>query len=247
MPKFAGDVPRGEHGAVNMRSRFLLAAVALFGALAGPGVAAAQSIAYTIPYSTTNMRAGPGLDYPVVAIVRGGSPVTVYGCVSDFSWCDSIVQNVRGWISTTRLEFEYGGNLVPIPRYYTYFRAPIIGFDFGYWDRYYSDRPFYRERHYRRYDRRYEHSDAKPFPGEDSGHPRQSQGRRHFSDGGSGNTQGDGGGHQRQHSNKGDAGASPEKGGGDAKPRHHRRKTDSGNQSGDHGAPCVVTKKRDCR
>jgi uncharacterized protein YraI len=230
-----------------MRPRFLLAAIALLGAIAGPGVAAAQSIAYTIPYSTTNMRAGPGLDYPVVAVIRGGSPVTVFGCVSDFSWCDSIVQNIRGWISTTRLEFDYGGNLVPIPRYYTYFRAPIISFDFGYWDRYYSDRPFYRERHHRRHDRRYYNSDAGNPSDEGSGHRRQSQERQHFSDGGGGSTQGDGGGHkrrQRQHFSQGDAGGGG--GGGDAKPRHHRRNA-GGNQSGDSGAPCVPTKKRDCR
>ena len=129
-----------------MRSRCLLAAVALLGALALPHVAAAQTIAYAAP-GRTNMRAGPGLDFPVIAQILGGSAVNVHGCVSDFSWCDASVQNVRGWVSTTRLEFEYGGNLVPLPRYYSAFDAPVILFDFGYWDRHYRDRPFFRSRH----------------------------------------------------------------------------------------------------
>ena len=127
-----------------MKRVLISAALALLGAGALPTLAAAQSVAYAVPGSPTNMRAGPGVDYPVVAYIRGGSAVDVYGCLSDFSWCDSSVDNVRGWVSTTRLEFEYAGDLVPIPRYYQYFEAPTIGFDFGYWDRYYQDEPFYR-------------------------------------------------------------------------------------------------------
>jgi uncharacterized protein YraI len=127
-----------------MRFRLWLAAAALVGAFALPTIAAAQSIAYT--FGRTNMRAGPGVDYPVVAQVLGGSVVNVYGCLSDYSWCDTSVQGVRGWIATSRLEFEYAGGLVPFPSYYQYFGAPIIGFSFGYWDDYYRDRSFYRHR-----------------------------------------------------------------------------------------------------
>jgi uncharacterized protein YraI len=147
-----------------MRPRLLLAAAALFGALALPTFTAAQTIAYAVP-GTTNMRAGPGTQYPVIARIRGGSVVNVHGCVSDFSWCDASVQNVRGWVSTTRLEFDYSGRLVPLPRYYRYFGAPVILFDFGYWDRHYRDRPFYR--HHRR-DRRPDrppHDDGGALPG----------------------------------------------------------------------------------
>jgi uncharacterized protein YraI len=148
----------------------LAAAMSLFGAFAQPSVAAAQSIAYTVPYGTSNMRAGPGFEYPVIAVVRGGSAVYVYGCLSDYSWCDSSVQGYRGWISTTRMQFQYAGNLVPFTNYYSYFGAPVIGFDFGYWDRYYYDRPFYRDwwRTHRRHDRRY-YSDRPSIPPEEGG------------------------------------------------------------------------------
>ena len=105
-----------------MRFRLWLAAAALIGAFALPTIAAAQSIAYTVPGGRTYMRAGPGVDFPIVAQVLGGSVVEVYGCLSDFSWCDSSVQGIRGWIASSRLEFDYAGGLVPFPNYYQLFR-----------------------------------------------------------------------------------------------------------------------------
>jgi uncharacterized protein YraI len=127
-----------------MRPVSLMALIALGVALAAsPHSASAQSIAYSVPGST-NVRAGPGTQYPVVARVRGGVEILVYGCLSDRAWCDVQVYETRGWMSSRRLEFEYAGSYVPVPEYYAYFDAPIIRFDFGYWDRYYDDRPFYR-------------------------------------------------------------------------------------------------------
>ena len=121
-----------------------MALVALAAALAvAPQAASAQSIAYAVPGST-NVRAGPGTQYPVVARVRGGTEIIVYGCLSDRAWCDIQVYRTRGWMSSRRLEFVYAGSRVLVPEYYSYFDAPVIRFDFGYWDRYYDDRPFYR-------------------------------------------------------------------------------------------------------
>ena len=121
------------------------AAIAVLASLVMPNLAGAQTTAFAVPGST-NMRAGPGQGYPVVARILGGSVVNIIGCLSDFSWCDSTVQGIRGWVSTSRLEFVHGGARVAFPLYRTYFRAPVIRFDLGYWDRYYRDRPFYRER-----------------------------------------------------------------------------------------------------
>lgn len=129
-----------------MKPRSILAMVALLAGLAAPAIAQAQTVAYAAP-GLTNMRAGPGTEYEVIARVRGGSAVIVYGCLQNFLWCDSSVESIRGWISTTRLEFEYAGNLVPLQPYYRYFNAPEVVFNFGYWDRHYRDRPFYHRRH----------------------------------------------------------------------------------------------------
>ena len=127
-----------------MRPASLMALVALLAALAvAPQAAFAQSVAYSVP-GTTNVRAGPGTQYPVVARVHGGTELIVYGCLSDRAWCDVQVYDTRGWISSRRLEFVYADSRVPVPDYYGYFDAPIISFNFGYWDRHYDDRPFHR-------------------------------------------------------------------------------------------------------
>jgi len=127
-----------------MRPGSLIALVAFVAALTvAPQAASAQSIAYAVPGST-NVRAGPGTQYPVVARVRGGTELLVYGCLSGRAWCDVQVYRTRGWMSSRRLEFVYAGSRVLVPEYYSYFDAPIISFNFGYWDRHYDDRPFYR-------------------------------------------------------------------------------------------------------
>jgi uncharacterized protein YraI len=147
-----------------MKMRSLLAALAFLGAAAAPGLAAAYTTAYSAP-GTSNMRAGPGTDYPVIARVLGGSQVNVVGCLASRSWCDVIVQNYRGWMSTSRLEFLYGGARVYYPQYYAYFDVPVIGFDFGYWDRHYSHWPWYRDRY------RWRHDDDDDDGGWDGGTP----------------------------------------------------------------------------
>ena len=90
------------------------------------------------------MRAGPGADYPVIAHIRGGSAVNVYGCIADYSWCDSSRSE------HPRMDFHNAAAIPvwrqpgPAPRVLSlYFGAPTVSFDFGYWDRYYYDRPFY--------------------------------------------------------------------------------------------------------
>jgi len=157
-----------------MKMRQFLAAASLLGALLVPSLASAQSVAYAV--GGMNMRAGPGVEYPVVAIVAAGSAVNVYGCISGAVWCDSSVQGVRGWLGGERLEFVYSGRRVLVPSYYTYFRAPVISFDFGYWDRYYTGRTFYRDRSRygdRRAERREDRQDAREERQEDRQDVRQ--------------------------------------------------------------------------
>lgn len=127
---------------LSMRARSVIAAVAFVAAVALPGIAAAQTVAYAVP-GTTNVRAGPSTSYPVITQVRGGTPVEVFGCLSDYSWCDILVYGLRGWIYAPRLEFVYSGRRVLVPNYYAYFNVPIITFGFDYWRRFYRDRPWY--------------------------------------------------------------------------------------------------------
>src|SRR5258708_7180113 len=116
------------------------------GVLAFPGAAfAQQQQAYT--NSPVYVFAGPAEDYPAVAQLPGGVPVTVMGCVSDYSWCDVVVPNLRGWVYGANLSYPYQGNNVPILTYGMVIGLPIVTFSIGpYWDRYYRGRPWYNDR-----------------------------------------------------------------------------------------------------
>ncbi|WP_175774744.1 SH3 domain-containing protein [Burkholderia anthina] len=117
----------------------------LFGIAAIPGIADAQSSAYT--NSGAELYAGPAPDYPVVAQIPPGTALDVFGCLSDYSWCDVALPGVRGWIDAEQLDYPYQGNYVPLLQYGAIIGVPITGFAIGaYWDRYYRNRPWFHDR-----------------------------------------------------------------------------------------------------
>ncbi|MCU9954411.1 MULTISPECIES: SH3 domain-containing protein [Burkholderia] len=119
--------------------------VVLLGFAAAPGVADAQSSAYT--NSPAELYAGPAPDYPVVAQIPPDTALDVFGCLSDYSWCDVALPGVRGWIDAQLLEYPYQGNYVPLLEYGAIIGVPVTGFAIGaYWDRYYRHRPWYHDR-----------------------------------------------------------------------------------------------------
>ncbi|WP_278652483.1 SH3 domain-containing protein [Pandoraea pnomenusa] len=125
-----------------------LAGVASLAVLAVPGTALAQS-GQAVINSSANVRAGPASDYPIVAQAAPGMPVTVYGCLSDYSWCDIGLPGARGWIYAALLSYPYQGNPVPILNYGPMIGLPIITFSIGsYWGNYYRNRPWYHDRRY---------------------------------------------------------------------------------------------------
>src|ERR1700726_1827428 len=71
---------------------------------------------------TVNVRAGPDTSYPAVAILGGGVPVQVMGCLDDWSWCDVAFEDNRGWIYSPDITYAYQGGYVPL---YSY--APGLG------------------------------------------------------------------------------------------------------------------------
>ena len=50
--------------------------------------ATAANAAQAFATANVNLRAGPGTDYPVVTTLSAGQILTIYGCLSDGSWCD---------------------------------------------------------------------------------------------------------------------------------------------------------------
>jgi uncharacterized protein YraI len=129
-----------------MRLRALapvLASACLASGLAlAPSGASAQTAAYTS--EPVDLYAGPSGDYPVVAQLGPGQPVTVMGCVGDYSWCDITVPGLRGWVYAGYLSYPYQGAYVPLESYGAAIGLPIVTFSLGaYWGSFYRDRPWY--------------------------------------------------------------------------------------------------------
>lgn len=121
-----------------------LLAMALSMAAAG---AVAQE-AYTA--KSVHLRAGPGRDYPVVAILPAGMQLWVQGCVSDYSWCDVVVGSDRGWVYAGNIQSYYDGSsgYVPLWPYGAWFGIAVYPFVINdYWGRYYYNRPWYPQLH----------------------------------------------------------------------------------------------------
>ena len=107
--------------------------------------AMAQETAYTT--SPVNIEAGPADDYPSLGSFGPGTPVTLYGCLDGWTWCDVSYGDVRGWVDGEALAYPYEDQRVPIATYGPELALPIVTFSFGdYWGRHYRDRPFFAER-----------------------------------------------------------------------------------------------------
>jgi len=118
----------------------------LVAALAGlPAASYAQQLGYAA--KQVNLRAGPALDYPVVAVIGQGVSFIVDGCVADYRWCDVTVGQDRGWVYAGNIVYPYQGASVPLLSYGAVLGIGIIAFSVGdYWDRYYQNRPWYPQR-----------------------------------------------------------------------------------------------------
>ena len=118
-----------------------------------------------------NLRAGPGVDYPLLAPLAAGTPAEIYGCLDGFTWCDVAVDGpdgaLRGWAAGPRLQLALEGAPVLLPEYGPRLGLPVVGFDLdGYWGRHYRDRPFYADEGRWRGDDR---GGSSPGPGFDRG------------------------------------------------------------------------------
>jgi uncharacterized protein YraI len=160
-----------------MKKALGIAVGALVAAVAVPSLAQAQT-AYTTTY--VNLRTGPGFEYPIVLAVPAQAPLDTYGCLNDWSWCDVSFNGYRGWMAGDYIAYVRDDRWIPVYDYGPRYSIPIITFSFGtYWDTYYRDRPWYRDRdRWSRYDRDH-HDDHRPpqhrdmprtLPRADTGH-----------------------------------------------------------------------------
>lgn len=146
--------------------RHLLTLLAILGLSSMPVVAEAATNGFAT--ANVNMRSGPSTRYPAVVVIPNGAPIVIHGCLNTVNWCDVSFSRGRGWVSGNYIQAGYQQRRVYVDRqYYQPLGIPIITFDVDtYWERYYRDRDFYRERdRWRRWDYR---RDVPPPPVYDS-------------------------------------------------------------------------------
>lgn len=68
-------------------TRFALASLSV-ASLAFPALAQAQADGYVT--GNVDLRAGPDLGYPLIALIPAGTEVSVQGCTDGWEWCDVI-------------------------------------------------------------------------------------------------------------------------------------------------------------
>ena len=96
-----------------------------------------------------NLRAGPGKNYPIVAVIKGNPGVNVRGCTAGYKWCDISSHGAQGWVVGKYLAGESENHRYAYNTYGQRFGTPVVVFNQrSYWDANYKDRPFYGERKY---------------------------------------------------------------------------------------------------
>ena len=132
----------------SLRHLAAAAIVASATAVAAQAPASAQPVQPNgYPVTNVNLRAGPGTYYPALLVVPARSPISIRGCLGDYTWCDVIFQGNRGWMRSIYLQGWYRGNYYSLRDYAPRLGFAVVEFNVGrYWDANYRDRPFYRDR-----------------------------------------------------------------------------------------------------
>lgn len=108
-------------------------------------LAAAAEEAFTV--RDTDVFAGPSSEYPPIGQLPVNTGVEVFGCLSDWSWCDVGFGANRGWIYAGDIVVPYDSRRVAIIEYGPRIHLPVVTFSLtAYWDEHYRGRPWYGER-----------------------------------------------------------------------------------------------------
>ena len=76
-------------------------ALALLVGMAMP--ATAQQTQSAVTTSSLNIRGGPSAQHPVVGWVPKGQVIQLFNCTSPVAWCQTVFNNVHGWVSANHL------------------------------------------------------------------------------------------------------------------------------------------------
>ena len=83
----------------------------------------------------------------MILTVQAQAPISIRGCLGDYTWCDVVVGYDRGWMRSIYLSGIYQGYYYPLRDYAPRLGYSVANFDINqYWDLYYRDRTFYQDR-----------------------------------------------------------------------------------------------------
>jgi uncharacterized protein YraI len=128
--------------------RALLAAALLLPAGARAQVVIVPQARMTQAFTTqsVNLRAGPDRSFPLVSWLPGGTPVSIFGCLNGWHWCDVAVGFNRGWVSGRFLSITVGNQPVMIMNSGPRVGVPVVTFSVGpYWGAHYRNRAWYNQ------------------------------------------------------------------------------------------------------
>jgi uncharacterized protein YraI len=126
----------------------LLAAALLLPAASSAQVVVTRPVPTMQAFTTAavNLRAGPDRSFPLVSWLQGGTPVTVFGCLAGWHWCDVAAGFNRGWVYGRFLAMPFNGQQVLIMNSGPRFGVPVVTFSVGpYWGAHYRGRPWYHQ------------------------------------------------------------------------------------------------------
>lgn len=101
-------------------------------------------------YTTTaiHMRAGPDADFPIVATLQRGERIELLDCIEGAEWCEvETSYGERGWTASYYLQTSYNGQTIGARDFAYDGGTRIVIFQTApYWDRYYRNKSFYKNR-----------------------------------------------------------------------------------------------------
>jgi len=106
---------------------------------------AAQPAAFTV--RDVDVFAGPSSEFPPIGTLAPNTEVRIAGCLSDWSWCDVIFPEDRGWVYAADLAYPYRNERVVILENGPRLGLPIVTFSLQtYWTAHYRTHKFYAQR-----------------------------------------------------------------------------------------------------
>lgn len=110
-------------------SPHLFRAVAAAGLMLATGVSTSYAAMSATVVTDLNVRAGPGPQYPVVALATRGSTTMLDGCIEGSNWCRVNVGGVSGWAYARYLATDSGGSTVVISERRAELAVPVVSYE----------------------------------------------------------------------------------------------------------------------